>query len=331
MRRIWRRSQRALIVCYHRVAEAECDPWDLCVSPRAFNAQLDALSRLARPVRLRDISAWLDGDRSALPSGTSFAVTFDDGYADLLRDAMPTLAARNVPVTVFLTSGLVGSPREPWWDELERIILRPGSLPPVLRFQPGGDVREWRFERTACYDPAAFARFRGWKAGRDTPPTERQAAYVELCDLLRVQVGHERDRMMEEIVSWSGQSDAPRSTHRLLSADEARELAADSLVEIGCHGRTHVQLTAVPASVQEDELVTARAELETLFGSPVQHVSYPHGVQGPQSVALVRAAGYRSACTTTPGLIDATADPFRLPRVVATDGDLEHAVRRLLS
>ena len=48
--RPWRRRRRAhaLILLYHRVANARSDPWKLCVSPGNFRAQLEVLGRYCR-------------------------------------------------------------------------------------------------------------------------------------------------------------------------------------------------------------------------------------------------------------------------------------------
>lgn len=91
-----------LALMYHRVNTLRPDPWTICVSPRHFEEHLQVIRGLSADV----------------------AITFDDGYADNFQNAQPLLEKYETPATVFVTSGLVGSSYEMWWDELERKYLR---------------------------------------------------------------------------------------------------------------------------------------------------------------------------------------------------------------
>src|SRR5207248_638434 len=73
--------------------------------------------------------------RRELPSG-AVCLTFDDGYSGVAEDALPVLERHELPATVFVAAGFVGSQREFWWDELE----------PLLEEAPPGGGR-WRRPR----------------------------------------------------------------------------------------------------------------------------------------------------------------------------------------
>ena len=47
----------------------------------------------------------------------SIVITFDDGYADNLYNALPILQGLNIPATIFITAGHVGSNKPFYWDE----------------------------------------------------------------------------------------------------------------------------------------------------------------------------------------------------------------------
>jgi GT2 family glycosyltransferase/peptidoglycan/xylan/chitin deacetylase (PgdA/CDA1 family)/glycosyltransferase involved in cell wall biosynthesis len=120
-----RSGPKALILLYHRVAEVQPDPWSLCVTPQRFAEHLDVLSGRWNVLRLRDLVRALQV--GALPD-RAVVITFDDGYADNLHNAKPVLERYGKPATVFVASGYVGNKREFWWDELERVVRRDGSL-----------------------------------------------------------------------------------------------------------------------------------------------------------------------------------------------------------
>jgi hypothetical protein len=93
VRRRWRRvtsafQRQAIILLYHRVAEAACDPQLLCVSPRHFEEHLEYLHRHFRPTVLLALQRMLEAGRITPKTVT---ITFDDGYADNLRYAKPRL------------------------------------------------------------------------------------------------------------------------------------------------------------------------------------------------------------------------------------------------
>lgn len=100
-----RPGPRAVVLCYHRVAETRDDPYGQAVRPGTFDRHLEILAR-EHPIRpLHDLL----GRR--FEDGT-VAVTFDDGYADNL-----SIAAK-VPVTVFVTVEPVLDGGRFWWDEI---------------------------------------------------------------------------------------------------------------------------------------------------------------------------------------------------------------------
>ncbi|MEZ0167940.1 polysaccharide deacetylase family protein [Microvirga sp. TS319] len=123
----WQRlcsGSRTLVLGYHRIADLSPDPFGLAVSPRNFAEHLEVLSAYNRPILFRDIGT-LHG--SLRRSAESVCVTFDDGYADNLHTARPLLEKYDIPATFFVTAGQIGSNREFWWDEIDRILERPGA------------------------------------------------------------------------------------------------------------------------------------------------------------------------------------------------------------
>lgn len=127
-----------LILGYHRVAQTTCDPLELCVSPDNFAEQLDVLRRRTDVIDLNSLER---GFRSGKLPRRTVAITFDDGYQDILQTARPLLAKRDMPCTVFAVTGALG--QEFWWDSLSRIIYTPATLPEKLTIKIGTDTLAW--------------------------------------------------------------------------------------------------------------------------------------------------------------------------------------------
>src|SRR6266446_9863187 len=132
--------ERPVIIMYHRVARVAHDPWQLAVWPERFAKQIEALVHLRHVVPLRWLAAELAQGRA--PRKVA-AVTFDDGYADVLAEARPILERYACPATVFLVTGMIGKSSTFWWDELSRIVLATPLLPTELEIEIAGRVHRW--------------------------------------------------------------------------------------------------------------------------------------------------------------------------------------------
>jgi peptidoglycan/xylan/chitin deacetylase (PgdA/CDA1 family) len=100
-----------------------------------------------------------------------------------------------------------------------------------------------------------------------------------------------------------------------LSADEIVALRDAGWI-IGAHGVTHRFLSDLPDAELHEELAASRDALRTILGEPVAHMSLPGGRESPRVLAAVRAAGYRSLCTSRMGLTPARCDPYRVRRMM---------------
>jgi peptidoglycan/xylan/chitin deacetylase (PgdA/CDA1 family) len=260
------------------------------------------------------------------------AVTFDDGYADNLYNAKPLLERHGVPATVFVTTGYLDRAEEFWWDELERLLLRPGRLPDTLRLRVNGRAFRWELGEAACCSAGAYRRQRGWNVLEGDEPGPRQSCFRLLCRLLRPLPEGQRRRVLGRLRAWAGAGRAGRPTHRPLTSQEVLGLAEGGLVEVGAHTVTHPVLAARPAAEQRAEIRRSKARLEEILARPVVTFAYPYGSREDytaDTVAGVREAGFLCACSNFAGLAAADTGRFQLPRVMVMDWDGEAFARRL--
>jgi peptidoglycan/xylan/chitin deacetylase (PgdA/CDA1 family) len=331
LRRVARRLKRrfmptGLILMYHRVAEVDSDPWSLCVQPRHFAQHLEVLQKYGWTLPLPQFT---QAHRQGNLPHRAVAVTFDDGYADNLLNAKPLLEQHNIPATVFLTSGCIGQSREFWWDDLERLLLQPGTLPQTLRLNITGNTHEWDLGEAARYSKTEHQRDRHLKPW-DSQPGSRLFFFYSLWQHLYPLPDVEQQQVLAELIAWAGAQPIARPTHRTLSPEEVRVLGQGELVEIGAHTVTHPSLPAHSVTVQRDEIQQSKAYLEELLSRSVTSFSYPYGDYTTETAALVQEFGFSCACSTVEDVVSRQSNAFQLPRCEVHNWTGEEFEKRLL-
>lgn len=96
---------------------------------------------------------------------------------------------------------------------------------------------------------------------------------------------------------------------------QIKELIKSKLVEIGAHTLHHPDLSRLPFNRLQLEVSQSKSDLESEFGIPVVSFAYPYGSFNTSAIDAVRAAGFRSATTTLPGIIADNKNRFYLYRI----------------
>ena len=280
------KSADSRILMYHRIAEGVDDPFKLCVSPARFASHLDEIGRYGESSTLAQLR---------LPSSRPrVVVTFDDGYADNLINAVPIAEAKGFPITVFVTSGAIGSQNGFWWDRLGTLLRsRPSAISDVTLPAGEGIVR----------------------VGLGSPSRRKdlQSVRRHLLSLPVTKI----HRVLDAIAEQWGISAAPPPDARPLTLSEFTQLASSNVVTIGDHTVDHVLLRGLEADDQKQMISFSKEQLERLSGRTISHFAYPFGGTDAfdgHTVDAVRSAGFDTACTTIPGNASSTSDPLRLPR-----------------
>lgn len=319
-------TRRGIILMYHRVASGLADPWRLCVSAQNFGQHMDVLRRLYQPVRLNQLAS------GRALQNRMVSVTFDDGYADNLHDALPILKRNDIPATFFLTSGMLDVAREFWWDELERLLLRPRGLPRPLQCTVGAASRSFEAGRAAEPFVSSHRQIESsqpWEAAPDT----RLGFYYTVWQWLGTLAEESRRTALAQIRDQLEEPEVTRDSHRSLTPDEATRLAGAPQIDIGAHSVTHAMLSTQSPDAQRWEMRQSKQDLEALIGRPVAGFAYPHGDYGPETLELVRDSGFDFACTVEGGCVARNTRPFLLPRLSVGDcsgAELVHHLEEVL-
>jgi peptidoglycan/xylan/chitin deacetylase (PgdA/CDA1 family) len=291
-----------LVIMYHRVTILPSDPQLLAVAPSTFRDQLLRLRREHPIVRFEE-------DWSAIRE-PSVAITFDDGYRDNAVEALPILEELGIPATFFVATATIGTDREFWWDDLERLVL--------------GDGR-----RRAAFVASVDGRERAWRTGTSD---ERRALYQDLHRLFLGSGAESREALFGQLRAWAELGAAGRPSHRAMTVEEVQQLGRSSSATVGAHTVTHSVLSAIAPAAQREELQRSRAQLEAWTGRPVETFSYPFGQRTdytPETVDLCRQAGFRKAAVNFPGQAHRWTDPLQIPRHVVRNWSADEFARRM--
>jgi peptidoglycan/xylan/chitin deacetylase (PgdA/CDA1 family)/SAM-dependent methyltransferase len=281
-----------LILLYHRVADDPIDSQLLTVSPENFEAHLKELTENYRVLPLHQLLK--EASKNQLEPNT-LAITFDDGYLDNLTNAVPLLEKYGLHATIFIVSGMVGSQREFWWDDLERIFLTGHPIPSLLSIQDSQGLLEWDLTTTR----------------------NRLKAYDELCEMLRVLPSANIDENVNQLLIWAGLMQTGRSTHQVLNVQQLKLLASSASVEIGSHSITHTRLSSLPPQQQQYEIAESKKQLEAIIEKPVRLFSYPYGGLGDitkETGRILAGEGYEAGIANVQGSLVSPIDMYAVPR-----------------
>ncbi|MGC2809516.1 MAG: polysaccharide deacetylase family protein [Bradyrhizobium sp.] len=207
--------------------------------------------------------------------------TFDDGYRDNRDFALPVLREFDAPFAVYVTSEFAEGTGRLWWIALEAVIARANSV----EVEIGGTATRFDTET----------------------PAAKQLAFDRLHDWLRGLPGeHDLTREIGVLCTRHGVDQAAICRDLCMSWDELKRFADNPLIAIGAHSVTHCNLARQTEPTARHEMVASRERIEAAMQRPAVHLAYPYGDKGAAAArefALARAAGYRTAVTTRPGMI----------------------------
>lgn len=293
---------RPVILMYHRVAEIDIDPWELCVTPKHFAQQMAYLKRHRTPLPMTE---FVERHANGTLPDDAVAVTFDDGYLDNLIHAKPALVAEDVPATLFVVTGSETRGRPFWWDELADLILtHPGPLDDEIEI--AGTAIPLRWEADSAPDKGR--PWRGW----EPPRNPRQASFTEVRDWLRLLSPSDRD----DRLAWLHERLGPTNLNGNAAMTEAqlREFGEGSLIEFGGHTVSHPALPSLTPKRRREEIEGCREELTRLLGTPPAGFAYPYGEFDDGVRREVARSGFSWACTTRAGAVTPSSELFALPR-----------------
>jgi len=291
-----RRRDGLLILCYHGISLRDEQAWEptLYLSAAHFRQRLEAL----RSTRIEVLP--LDEGLSRLHAGTlpprAVVITFDDGFYDFYKLALPMLQEFAFPATLYLTTHYCDFrlpifnlmvPYLLWKSGRTKMVWEETGLPPM----PLGTYSE-RLGVTQALIQFADKRQLDTR-GKD-----------DLARRLAVHLGIDYDDLLQARL------------FQLVTPEEAA-LVSRSGVDIQLH--THRHRTPRDQALFTREIRDNRDRIREFTGQEAVHFCYPSGDYAPEFFPWLRELGVKSATTCEKGLASRHSEPLLLPRLLDDD------------
>lgn len=234
-----------LVPMYHRIindVQTE-DPYRLgmCVHAKTFDAQLKYFKENYKVLPVADVvSAQLSGNQKV---ENLVSITFDDGYRDNLKTALPLLEKYEIPATIFIATTILKG-NYLWWDQM--VALFSSTNDKTISFSEDSSGKQFPNTSSGLADLLSFL----WEQGH----SDRMDLVSSLLKKYNI----------------SGKSE-----NLYLSPEELKALSDHPLIEIGAHTVNHQNLSKLDEEGANDEIGGSINELESLIGKPIKTFAYP--------------------------------------------------------
>ena len=288
-------DEPAIVLLYHRVTQLESDQQQLCVSPDHFYEQIKFLKCNYLVLTSEEFVDTIT--RKKKFAHGSILITFDDGYADNFYCALPALESLQANAIFYITTGLLDTEQEFWWDSLERAFYESAQLPAFFKFSLNGCSIELSFRSQQ----------------------ERELAYYELHHFLKYSSSTIRTEIIQHLFQWASLPLSGRPSYRILNSSEVQALAMSSAATVGAHTHSHIPLKVLTGAQQRQDIQQSKDILENILGRPVTHFSYPYGLKKDYnkiSIALCKELGFSMVCSNYYDQVHSWTDPFQIPRML---------------
>lgn len=279
-------GRRHIVLTFHKVQSLKKNSvFDSCPSVTVNNFEL-ILTHVKNSYQLVPLNYLCDH----LDSSTQLAaITFDDGWRNNYTDAYPVLKKHDIPATIFVTTGKIGSNKSFWQQRLGAIFHKAKNgdenarqvLFNLADIDQSNDLTKEFF----------FSNILRWKSLSVDTVEEKLSQYTS-------QRPTEKERVF-------------------LNEKEIQLMSNEGLVAFGSHTENHVILTNESFSKVCSELSDSRVKLEKITGNKTTMFSYPNGSVNNSVLKLAKDAGYQIGCTTQVSCIGPKVDKMLLPRIDA--------------
>ena len=293
-----RRNRNCQILAYHRVND-DADMFFPGIPIKRFEQQMSFLAEHFTVCPLKELVQRMKDDD--LPEN-AIAVTFDDGYRDNYLNAFPILKRYSVPATIFLATGVIGSERTLWHDQI-LAAFRGTRVSELAGFVPGNPSLSLASFKKKLEAQKQILEYL-WSMNRE----ERETAILRLRERLEVVEGKNAE-----------------TSRLMLSWEEVSGMNRDG-IQFGAHTVSHPILSKLTAEDARREICGSKRTIDEVLEGAVTTFAYPVGRRTDfteTTKTLVEEAGFCCGLSMVFGNNEVETDLYEMRRIAPWDEDCE--------
>ena len=203
------------------------------------------------------------------PDKWTITISFDDGYANNLENALEIIEKYKVKTTFFLSGICIEKPDYIMWSDILSFIrfYSPEVIIDGKKFQKIGKFGLYNSELN-----------------------------IMASDYIKRLPFGERENTLQKMVSkhqlLNKMKDLPKEYWKLLSPDQIKELASSKFVDIGSHGHLHYNLGDISLKASIEEMRRSKEILSNTINQNIELLSYPDGSYNKTVIDEAEKLGY---------------------------------------
>ena len=266
------------------------------VTTGQFENQIKFLLKNYRPLKVADFYNSFEN----LNNG--FLITFDDGFQNNYRYAVPILKKYGLQGCFFITTELIGTRKFLWTEKITRAILNTQKKKLVLEL-----------DETTTYDlDAVVKKEYASQSIRKYLKSLHPSSVRKIIENMCLQLSDVDIFMKPE----------EEARYLFMTWDDIRGIVEAGQV-VGSHTHTHPVLSTISEKESYRELEISKGVIEENTEKPCLAMSYPNGEREDFSNVQLRqleALGYRCAFTQISTFDSPNMHPFTIPRINISSG-----------
>jgi len=266
------------------------------ISKKRFFLILKQLSRKGKCISMDKVYETIRKKRDF--EDFSFAISFDDGFYNNYKVALPILKKFKFPAIFYLTYNFINKKLTSWTDQVEYIVEKSHS----------GNIQT-SFGKLK-FSNSKYSKIKFIKKIRKNLKKNKHIEPYEFADTLA--------KKLKFVGKYKKLN---FSIFKKMSWANVKSIHSNKLFIIGGHSKNHNILSHLKSKELISDITFTIREINKKLKSKIKHFSYPEGVKGTygtREINLLKKNGIKVCPSAEFGINDQMSDLFNLKRITVT-------------